>query len=145
MRTNLLRIIFCRQYLLILMVMILVLSCKKDTPDDLPDWLNSYIQDCKRGVRNCCKTTDCSPIRIYRAAAHGYAQVFILERSCIAPSTEYRMYLTQNGDTLCKAIHGGFGETDSTPVGCDSILRSQISGSTIVWPLGRQMGPNCEQ
>lgn len=142
MKTNLPRTMFCRQYLLILLLMSLVLSCKKDTPDNLPEWLNSYIFDCKRGVRDCCRLADCSPIRILEAAAPGYSQVFILERFCVAPQTEYRIYINETGDTLCKGERGGFGNTLS---GCDSLFRSQITGTSIVWPLGRQVGPNCEQ
>lgn len=73
------RKLFC--FSLFLFAACFLISCKKDYPDDIPDWLKREIDQRKRHDGGCCSSCNCGCIKITEYMLYNTYKFYLFECS----------------------------------------------------------------
>ena len=87
-----------KNLILFLLLSVAFTTCKKDYPDDIPQWVKDKIKDCKRG--NCCYDGAGMDIKEYTNTLD-HSKIYVFDKYVSMACDEYYDY---NGNLLC--THG---------------------------------------
>jgi hypothetical protein len=74
-------------------------SCKKEYPNDIPQWLKNQIDICKK------KKNDCKNLVVIEYECNGEI-IYLLEKH-----DDIDNYIDYNGNTMCSALNSNFNDT----------------------------------
>lgn len=125
-----------KKYIIFLSFIVLIISCKKDYPSDIPKWLKNKINECKSESIKTGEHCHCGPNHIYRFYLDGQTY---FQFNYDYPSTDdyYNYYynylcvydLDGNEIECCHYYTENYNENDF----CYKVRALNYAGFTEIW------------
>lgn len=111
-----------KKLILIIFIAFAFSACKKDYPDDIPQWIKVKIKECKRG--NCCFDGAGMEIKEYINTSN-QSKIYVFDKYVSMACDEYYDY---NGNLLCI-----YGVANCPSDSCGKIPINNIVFSREIW------------